>query len=92
MYVYVCVCSPNSSQLSDASDARPRPHLPACLRPHAPLRAAVLRRARAPAATRGAAGQVMLTIQPGEHGSTYGGNPLGSAVAIAALEARGSRQ
>jgi len=30
--------------------------------------------------------EVMLTIKPGEHGSTYGGNPLGSAVAIAALE------
>jgi len=30
--------------------------------------------------------QVMLTIRPGEHGSTYGGNPLGSAVAIAALQ------
>lgn len=29
---------------------------------------------------------VMLTIEPGTHGSTYGGNPLGSAVAIAALE------
>ncbi|KXN69060.1 ornithine--oxo-acid transaminase [Conidiobolus coronatus NRRL 28638] len=29
---------------------------------------------------------VMLTIQPGEHGSTYGGNPLASAVAITALE------
>ncbi|KAI9294053.1 ornithine aminotransferase car2 [Neoconidiobolus thromboides FSU 785] len=29
---------------------------------------------------------VMLCIQPGEHGSTYGGNPLGSAVAMAALE------
>ena len=28
----------------------------------------------------------MLTIRPGEHGSTYGGNPLGSAVAIAALK------
>lgn len=28
---------------------------------------------------------VMLCIKPGEHGSTYGGNPLGSAVAIAAL-------
>ncbi|XP_014305572.2 ornithine aminotransferase, mitochondrial-like [Myotis lucifugus] len=28
----------------------------------------------------------MLTIKPGEHGSTYGGNPLGSRVAIAALE------
>jgi len=33
-----------------------------------------------------ASDQVMLTIRPGEHGSTYGGNPLGSAVAIAALE------
>jgi len=30
--------------------------------------------------------EVMLTIKPGEHGSTYGGNPLGSAVAIAALQ------
>ncbi|KAI8852742.1 pyridoxal phosphate-dependent transferase [Chytridium lagenaria] len=30
--------------------------------------------------------EVMLCIQPGEHGSTYGGNPLGSAVAMAALE------
>lgn len=30
--------------------------------------------------------EIMLCIRPGEHGSTYGGNPLGSAVAIAALE------
>ncbi len=29
---------------------------------------------------------IMLTIKPGEHGSTYGGNPLASAVAQAALE------
>jgi ornithine--oxo-acid transaminase len=29
---------------------------------------------------------IMLTIEPGTHGSTYGGNPLGSAVAIRALE------
>jgi ornithine--oxo-acid transaminase len=29
---------------------------------------------------------VLLTIEAGTHGSTYGGNPLGSAVAIAALE------
>ena len=30
--------------------------------------------------------EIMLCIQPNEHGSTYGGNPLGSAVAIRALE------
>ncbi|MEY2596049.1 MAG: ornithine--oxo-acid aminotransferase [Bacteroidota bacterium] len=30
--------------------------------------------------------EVMLTIQPGEHGSTFGGNPLASVVAIAALK------
>lgn len=29
--------------------------------------------------------EVMLCIKPGEHGSTYGGNPLGCSVAIAAL-------
>jgi ornithine--oxo-acid transaminase len=29
--------------------------------------------------------QVMLTIKPGEHGSTYGGNPLACAVAMEAL-------
>ncbi|KAF8228727.1 ornithine-oxo-acid aminotransferase [Tricholoma matsutake] len=29
---------------------------------------------------------VMLCIQPGEHGSTYGGNPLGCAVAMTALK------
>lgn len=29
---------------------------------------------------------IMLTIKPGEHGSTYGGNPLACAVGIAALE------
>jgi len=29
---------------------------------------------------------IMLVIKPGEHGSTYGGNPLGCKVAIAALE------
>ncbi|KAI7898873.1 ornithine-oxo-acid transaminase [Cokeromyces recurvatus] len=28
---------------------------------------------------------IMLCIKPGEHGSTYGGNPLGCAVSIAAL-------
>lgn len=31
---------------------------------------------------------IMLTIKPGEHGSTYGGNPLGCRVAIAALEVK----
>merc|ERR1719445_396780 len=30
--------------------------------------------------------EVMLCIKPGEHGSTYGGNPLSSKVAKAALE------
>eukprot|EP00299_Pterocystis_sp_00344_P014823 c7370_g1_i1.p1 GENE.c7370_g1_i1~~c7370_g1_i1.p1 ORF type:complete len:443 (+),score=90.10 c7370_g1_i1:58-1386(+) len=30
--------------------------------------------------------EVMLTIHPGEHGSTYGGNPLGCRVAMTALE------
>ena len=33
-----------------------------------------------------ASDEVMLTIKPGEHGSTYGGNPLGCKVAIAALK------
>ncbi|MFD2921889.1 ornithine--oxo-acid transaminase [Terrimonas rubra] len=30
--------------------------------------------------------EIMLTIKPGEHGSTYGGNPLACVTAIAALE------
>jgi len=29
---------------------------------------------------------IMLTIKPGEHGSTYGGNPLACKIAIAALQ------
>jgi ornithine--oxo-acid transaminase len=30
--------------------------------------------------------EIMLCIKPGEHGSTYGGNPLGCAVAMTALD------
>lgn len=30
--------------------------------------------------------EIMLTIAPGEHGSTYGGNPLAAKVSIAALK------
>jgi len=30
--------------------------------------------------------EIMLTINPGEHGSTYGGNPLACKIAITALE------
>jgi ornithine--oxo-acid transaminase len=30
--------------------------------------------------------EIMLTIKPGEHGSTYGGNPLACKIAITALE------
>lgn len=33
-----------------------------------------------------ASNEVMLTIKPGEHGSTYGGNPLACAVAQEALQ------
>lgn len=33
-----------------------------------------------------ASDEVMLTIKPGEHGSTYGGNPLACAVTIEALK------
>ena len=33
-----------------------------------------------------ASDEIMLTIKPGEHGSTFGGNPLAGKVAIAALE------
>jgi len=30
--------------------------------------------------------EIMLTLSPGSHGSTYGGNPLACAVAMAALQ------
>lgn len=30
--------------------------------------------------------EIMLTIKPGEHGSTFGGNPLAASIAIASLE------
>jgi ornithine--oxo-acid transaminase len=30
--------------------------------------------------------EIMMTIKPGEHGSTYGGNPLASKVAITSLQ------
>ncbi len=30
--------------------------------------------------------EIMLCIKPGEHGSTYGGNPIAAKVAVAALE------
>lgn len=33
-----------------------------------------------------ASDEIMLTVKPGQHGSTYGGNPLACAVAIAALD------
>lgn len=33
-----------------------------------------------------ASDEIMLTLKPGQHGSTFGGNPLGCKVAMAALE------
>lgn len=33
-----------------------------------------------------ASSELLLLFRPGEHGSTFGGNPLGSAVAVAAIE------
>jgi len=33
-----------------------------------------------------ASNEIMLTIKPGQHGSTFGGNPIAAKVAVAALE------
>ena len=33
-----------------------------------------------------ASDEIMLTIKPGEHGSTFGGNPLAAVTSVAALE------
>ena len=33
---------------------------------------------------------IMLAIQPGQHGSTYGGNPVAARVAMTALQVRTS--
>ena len=30
--------------------------------------------------------QIMMNIKPGQHGSTYGGNPLAAKLAVTALE------
>lgn len=34
--------------------------------------------------------EVMLTIKPGQHGSTYGGSPLACKVAIASMKVKTS--
>lgn len=36
--------------------------------------------------------KIMMVIQPGQHGSTFGGNPVASKVAIAALEVVGNEK
>lgn len=36
--------------------------------------------------------EIMLCIQPGQHGSTYGGNPMACAVSMAAIEAMDNEQ
>jgi ornithine--oxo-acid transaminase len=55
------------------------------VRPHILLLGKALSGGTMPVAAVLADDEIMLTIKPGEHGSTYGGNPLACRVAITAL-------